>query len=566
MSKWEQGQDQNQRQDKSGEAEVLSSWARDFFSTVSEPGESEKPPEGRKAGAKLYGGDYSGQGDPEAGPDAMPPAGTGATPPAGPGNTPRAGTGTMPHAAACAAQETTPEPGGVPEGAERSGSSGRSAATTPPAGTGATPPGRKTPEPEPEKSRRRPGQIRISFLALFLSFAVTILVTVFVTFWAADRFYFGKGAASGSKVVSFDEAGLDEGKTAKFQDILAFIRQYYYTDYDINQLVEGAIGGLVKALGDPYGGYYPPGSMSSYTDFIEGSYTGIGFRSHVCDEGMEVVEVFEDSPADKAGIVAGDKVTHINGKDVPQLSSEELSAMLGSAGTEISLTVLHAGGETETVTLTVEKIITPSVTYKELESDIKYIHISQFIDGTAEEFRAAVSRAASGPCRGLVIDLRNNPGGYEREASAVADIILPEGTVATSRDRNGKLLKTVTSDANELTVPVVLLVNQNTASASELLAGAFRDFEKGALVGVHTYGKALAQINKTYEADGSGIVLTTSRYYTPSGECIDGVGIEPTVPVELPAEYRNTDPLNIPADQDTQLIRAIGIIKDGADS
>lgn len=354
-----------------------------------------------------------------------------------------------------------------------------------------------------------------------------------------------------------------EKRSRKFQDIIKFIEENYYTEYDINKLVEGAIEGMVDALEDPYGGYYPPGNMTNYTSFIEGSYTGIGFKSSACDEGMEIKEIFPDTPAEKAGLAVGDKVTHIDGKEVKALSSEELSAILGTEGVEIKLTVIKVSGKTEDISLKIEKIITPSVHYKELENNIKYICISQFIAGTAEDFKAALNKAAAGKCSGIIIDLRNNPGGYEKEASAVADIILPAGTIATSKDRYGNVVKTVTSDKNEIAVPVVLLVNQNSASASELVAGAFRDFKKGELVGVRTYGKALAQINKVYDEDGSGIVLTTSRYYTPSGECIDGVGIEPTVTVEAKEEYRNSDPEDIPFEDDVQLAKAVEIIKDG---
>ena len=406
----------------------------------------------------------------------------------------------------------------------------------------------------------------INVLALFLAFTVVIIVTVFITFFTAKKLYAGQKGIDSVESVNFADEGLDAQKIAKFQDIIEFVKENYYTEYDMNELVEGAIEGFVEALGDPYGSYYAPGDMDGYTSFIDGSYTGIGFKSSACDEGMKVIEVFEDSPAERAGIVAGDIVTAIDGTKVSELSSEEISAKLGIQGTEIRLGIIGTDGVSEEISLTVEVIKLTTVHYKALDNDIKYIYISQFIDGTAEEFKEALETAASGACRGIVIDLRNNPGGYEKEASSVADMLLPEGTIATSRDRHGNVLRTVKSDKNEITVPVVLLVNQNSASAAELLTGAFRDFEKGEIVGVKTYGKALAQINHVYDFDGSGIVLTTSRYFTPSGECIDGVGIEPTVNVEIAEEYRNLSPLSIPAESDSQLAKAIEIIEGASEN
>lgn len=172
-----------------------------------------------------------------------------------------------------------------------------------------------------------------------------------------------------------------------------------------------------------------------------------------------------------------------------------------------------------------------SVSYNEVENSVYCIKIDQFIDGTANEFKTAVTEIAQKGCKGIIIDLRNNPGGYADESVAVADIILPSGVVALAKDKTGKTVDTYKSDKNEISVPVCLLVNENTASAAELVTGAFRDMNKGEIIGTHTYGKALAQITADFENDGSGIVLSAYTYCTPSGECIDGVGIEPSIVV-----------------------------------
>ncbi len=191
----------------------------------------------------------------------------------------------------------------------------------------------------------------------------------------------------------------------------------------------------------------------------------------------------------------------------------------------------------------------PSVTSEMLDNGVKYVKINQFVGGTADEFKAALEKDSKGT-KGVIIDLRGNPGGYADESIAVADMILKEGVIATSRDRDGKIVRTEKSDENGLSVPVVLLVNGGTASAAELVTGAVRDFKAGEIVGERTYGKALAQITKNFEYDGTGIVLSAYTYFTPSGECIDKVGIEPTVKL-------SDDPETA---EDEQLLEAVRII------
>lgn len=185
------------------------------------------------------------------------------------------------------------------------------------------------------------------------------------------------------------------------------------------------------------------------------------------------------------------------------------------------------------------------VSSKELDNYIKYVKIDRFSEGSSEAFRNEMTKLSETATDGIIIDLRGNPGGYADEAIAIADIILPKGTTATAIDRDGNTVRTAESDENEINVPVVLLVNGNTASAAELLTGAFRDFKKGDIIGTKTYGKALAQIRITFESDNSGIVLSTYKYLTPSGECIDGVGITPTIEVEDDSETEVDEQLEI---------------------
>lgn len=401
-------------------------------------------------------------------------------------------------------------------------------------------------------------EIKVNAFVLFLCAALLVAVTVFATFFLADKFYYNGYAFNKGNKVTFKGENVDTMKVAKFQDVLDFICENYYTDYDINEFIEGAIEGVVNKLEDPYSKYYGPDTMSEYVSFIEGSYSGIGITVKSHEKGYSVEEVVAESPADKAGVKVGDILTSINGESVVGMATETFRGYLKTDGNTLDLAFILADGTTQVRKVTVSIIKEQSVKLKDLEGGLKYIRITQFIPGTADSFKIAVDKAvADKECKGIVLDLRGNPGGYADEAAKVADIILPEGTVATAQNRKGETVKTITSDANCIKVKLTVLINETTASASELVAGAIRDFKYGEIIGVKSYGKALGQINKEYTGDGSGIVLSSSRYFTPTGECIDQVGITPSIVVELAEEHRILDVENIPAGYDTQLYKAM---------
>lgn len=406
------------------------------------------------------------------------------------------------------------------------------------------------------QSPKKEYYFKLSASTLFFSAAIIIVITVFLSFFVADRLFYGGYFAEKSNKVSFDRT-VDYRKVAKFQDVLNFIRKNYYLEYDENELLEGALKGLVDALGDPYSNYFEPGSMDDYNDYITGTYRGIGVEVQEVENGLKVTNVFEDTPSWRVGIKKDDVITHINGKAATEMSSEERSNLLGKEGNEVILTVVTSSGKTVQYDVKVEVIKKQTVFTKYYDNGIAYIQITQFDDDTGKEFENVINEILKKDTKGLILDLRNNGGGFESQASIVADVILPEGVIAYSEDRNGKKIKEIKSDKSELDLPIVMLINQNTASASELVAGAFRDFEKGVIIGVKSYGKALGQVSKTYEVDGSGIVLTVARYFTPSGQCIHDIGIEPDIKVELAEEYKNISPDKLPFDFDDQLQRAL---------
>ncbi len=420
----------------------------------------------------------------------------------------------------------------------------------------------KTRRIRPEKSKQKKSEegLRINGGILFLAAAILVIVTVFVTFLVADSIYFGGYFLNKSNKVSFHDEKADLYKIAKYQDILNFIESDFCLEYDINDLIEGAIEGMIQALGDPYSAYYKPGAMDDYLEYITGNYQGIGIEIRETESVYQIMTVYADSPAEKAGLKAGDVITAINGTPVAELTEEE-EKVLHTEGASVVLTVKDETAE-KNVTVVVEKINRQAVFTKTYDNGIKYIRIKQFDDDAGTEFQNAITQTLQEGCRGIVLDLRNNGGGYEKEATKVADILLPKGEIAHAEDKNGTVISRIESDENEIELPIVMLINQNTASASELVAGAFRDFHKGTIVGVKSYGKALGQLSKTYTSDGSGVVITTARYFTPSGECIHGIGITPDVVLALEEAYRDMDQDDIPEGCDVQLLEALRILQE----
>ena len=386
-----------------------------------------------------------------------------------------------------------------------------------------------------------------------MGLVLIIIVTMLTTFVFTDKIL-------NKNKVEFDGQGVDYYKLEKLQIVLDLINEYYYFDYEMNDLIEGAILGLVYSLEDPYTNYIQPGELESYMNYITGSYSGVGISYQKEEEGFRIKRVENNSPAQQAGLEVEDLVTKINNISVLEYTEEMLTNTLGTPNVTSELTVVKKDGSVVSVSVTATEINMESVVVKELEAGIKYIRLTQFDNDTGKEFTDAVALACTENCKGLVIDLRNNGGGYENQATIVADTILPEGTIAYSEDKYGNEISRTVSDANEIKVPVVLLVNQNSASASEYVTGAFRDFNKGKIIGTKTYGKGVGQITYSFD-DNSGITLTVARYFTPSGDCIHGVGITPDIVVELSEEYKNAALDDIPFEKDLQLQKAIEELK-----
>ncbi len=333
--------------------------------------------------------------------------------------------------------------------------------------------------------------------------------------------------------------------------VITLIRTQYLYSMDAEKMVEGALKGMVEALDDPYSTYLDAETFRQLNEQIHGSFGGLGILVGVKDEYLTVVRPYEGTPADKAGIMAGDIITHIDGKDVKGAGLDTaISLMRGPVGTKIKLTVQREKQpEPLEFTLVREEISVPTVEGKVLPGkEIGYVILSQFTENTPNELRKTLDELKKQHIKGLILDLRNNPGGELNSAAKVADEFIAEGPIVHIDYKVGKD-QTFTATKPTLGVPLVVLQNEHTASAAEILAGAIKDHNLGKLVGTTTFGKGVVQTLFPLD-NGAGLKLTTARYLTPDRHDINKRGIEPDVKIEMPED----------AAEDIQMEKAIEIM------
>lgn len=383
------------------------------------------------------------------------------------------------------------------------------------------------------------------FSGLAIGMAIIIIINVFSL---GFRVVMGM---TGSSSISSNE---------KVDRIIAYLNKYYVDEIDIATLEEGMYRGIVDGVGDPYTVYFDKQQFEDFKTDTSGRYAGIGVVVSVdqTDQLITVVAPFEASPGAKAGLLPGDKIIKVNDFEVTGDDLEEAVSMLkGPAGTKVKVTIYRKDEfKTFETEITRENIDYPTVSHKMLKNQIGYIQIASFDEVTYDQFMTALNELQSESQKGLIIDLRNNPGGLLSTVTKICDELLPEGMIVYTEDKDGEK-ETYLSDENELKVPLVLLVNENSASASEILAGAIKDHDKGKIVGTTTFGKGLVQSIFSL-GDGSGLKMTISKYYTPSGICIQGIGIEPDYVVELSDELKTK--ITLEEDEDSQLKKAIEVI------
>ena len=346
---------------------------------------------------------------------------------------------------------------------------------------------------------------------------------------------------------------------ARLEAIRSTLVEDYYQEVDEDALIEGAIRGMMYALEDPYTFYYTPDELQRHDAQSEGVYSGLGILVQKNADGeIEIIRVYEGGPADAAGAQAGDRIVAVDGVAVSGGSVEELSdavdRMRGEDGSAVELQLRREDALLE-LTLIRGDVHVSNVNFAVLEGNIGYIEICQFSGDDVEGFRAAMEELQAADVRGLVVDLRNNPGGLLTDVVEITDLLLPEGDVVYVENRAGERV-TYSSDAEYWDVPLVVLINGMSASASEILAAAVQDSDRGALVGTRSYGKGIVQSLLVFESDGAGMQYTSATYYTPSGRCIHGTGVSPDIVAEAPEGYYNLTGVPDP-ENDVQLKAAL---------
>ena len=414
---------------------------------------------------------------------------------------------------------------------------------------------------EEEKILKRQ-RIYKSIMLVALTAFITCIIT---TACLVEKYDIGNGTGVLSSLIGSTN---DDKITEALSNIENLIEKYYLYDIDEQKAIDGAISGYVDSLGDEYTEYIPASEMEEYTETIMGNFVGIGIYMVQNTEKnvIEVLAPIKESPAEKAGILPGDIIKSVNGVQYTgEQMTEASNNIKGEEGSKVKLEILR-GEETLNFEIERKKINTnPVVAEKiedetaQLEGNIGYLEISSFDEGTAEDFKTKFEQLKSEGITSLIIDLRNNGGGIVDEALEIADYIVPKGK---------DLLITVDKDANEeieksendpiIDMPIVVLVNENTASASEILAGALKDLDEATIVGTKTYGKGVIQQVLSLRT-GAGLKVTVEEYYTPNRTKINKVGIEPDEVVELPETVKN--PLLVTKEEDTQLQKAIEILK-----
>lgn len=332
--------------------------------------------------------------------------------------------------------------------------------------------------------------------------------------------------------------------SAKLDLLNSLIDQYYLYEGEVDEdaLAEGIYSGYTAALGDPYTEYYDREETAALMESTSGEFSGIGatMTQNTDGPGAVITAVYEGSPAAEAGLQAGDVISKVDGNDVSGMDLDSIvSVIKGEKGTEVKITVLRYGQEIETAAVR-DIIQMQTVDSVMLDDQVGYISVSEFDDVTYDQFKSALDSLEAQGMAGLVIDLRNNPGGNLDTVTDMLKLLLPEGPIVSITDKNGDTEEITCDGSNEFTKPLAVLVNQYSASASEVFCGAVQDYGIGSIVGVTTFGKGVVQQLMDL-GDGTCLKVTIAEYYTPSGRSINGIGVEPDVEVEYVYDAENPE-------------------------
>lgn len=377
------------------------------------------------------------------------------------------------------------------------------------------------------------------FVGLVSGIAVALLVVAIG--WAGMEIQKTVESHNDVSGVELDEdSALDSNTIIKLQALEETIKRYFFLhEVSDEELQNGLYKGLLASLGDPYSEYYTAEELNSMMEQSQGIYYGIGAYVQL-DESTglpKISGVIEGSPAQDANLRANDLIYEVDGTSTYGLNLTEAVALIkGPEGTDVEITLIREGeSDYLTLTLTRRRVESPTVEFSMLEDDMAYIQVTEFDDVTVDQFADALAMARGSKAEGIILDLRGNPGGNLDAVVDMCNMILPEGMIVYTEDKYGNRDEYKSDGKHELELPLVVLVDMNSASAAEIMAGAIKDHGIGTLVGTTTFGKGIVQQIMSFR-DGSAIKITISAYYTPNGNNIHGIGIVPDVVCEFDGE------------------------------
>lgn len=358
----------------------------------------------------------------------------------------------------------------------------------------------------------------------------------------------------------------DNSRVQKLEYLEDLIDTYYLEDKDEDELAEGMYAGLIYGLGDPYSRYYTAKEYQEENTSSQGSYVGIGVVMQENTEGgVQIVQCYEGGPGEEAGLKEGDVISAVDGQDITESSVSEVASMIRASDAKSTILTVHRENVDEPLTITVPitDVELPSVFHEMLDSKIGYIRITEFKGVTVEQYKTAFQDLKNQGMEKMIVDLRDNPGGLLDSVCDILRQILPEGLIVYTEDKNGNREEETCDGENALDMPLAVLVNENSASASEIFAGAVKDYGIGTIVGTTTYGKGIVQSIRTL-SDGSAVKLTVSKYYTPKGNNIHKTGITPDVEEKLDTNLLNKSDYS--HEEDNQLQKAIQVLESDGES
>ena len=362
------------------------------------------------------------------------------------------------------------------------------------------------------------------------------VILVAITFMLTSTF----NIVLGGKVVISKDTYDAYKKYNKMIALEELVKEDFYKKTSDEKLVNSAIKGMFSGLDDPYSQYYTKAEFEKLKEQTSGSFVGIGVYISPAsdDDNITIIAPIDGSPAQKSGIKAGDKILKVDGKVVSSKNSDEAITLIkGKKGTEVDLTIKR-GEQILDIKVKRDEIVSKTVESKLLDDNIGYIKITSFSEHTNKEFETALNTLKKDNIKGLVIDLRDNPGGLLNVCKDIADSLIGEGTIVYTKDNKGNT-EYLKSDSKKLGLPIAVLTNEGSASASEILTGAIIDNKAGISVGTTTFGKGLVQSVRELK-DGTGFKLTTAQYFTPNGDYINGKGIKPTIEEKDKAKQLDT--------------------------